>query len=174
MQRTIIFVAGIHGVGKTSFCQQVATQLGLDHISASTLIRQAKQQSSDQSKAVANVFQNQDILISALNAYQWQSSALLLDGHFCLLTTENSVQPIATATFEHMRPASVILLYDKAETIQQRLQERDNRIYPLDLLERFQATETKQAGSVCAELNIPLLTITSAEVAKALDFIQRG
>jgi adenylate kinase len=173
MQRAIIFVAGIHGVGKTSFCQRVAEALAFDHISASTLIRRAQQRSSEQHKAVAAVAKNQDALISELHKHHWEAQALLLDGLFCLLTTANAIQPVPMATFQEMCPGAVILLQEQAVTIQQRLQARDSVAYPLDLLEALQAAETHQATLVCDALGIPLLTITGGDVTEALDFIRR-
>lgn len=173
MQRAIIFVAGIHGVGKTSFCQRVAEALAFDHISASTLIRRAQQRSSEQHKAVAAVAQNQDALISALQKHHWEAPVLLLDGHFCLLTTANTIELVPVATFREMSPVAVILLQEQVATIQQRLQARDSVGYPLDLLEALQTTETQQATLVCATLGIPLLTVTGGDVTEALDFIRR-
>lgn len=173
MQRTIIFVAGIHGVGKTFFCQQAANKLDLEHVSASTLIKQAKQRSSEQQKAVANVSQNQDALIAELQKHQWHSRVLLLDGHFCLLTTTGTMQPVPIETFQKMNPASVILLTAPVTVIQARLQSRDSQSYSIDLLEALQTAEIHQAHGVCAELNIPLLTIMSDDLTEALDFIRR-
>lgn len=173
MQRTIIFVAGIHGVGKTFFCQQVAKKLVLEHVSASTLIRQAKHRSSEQQKAVANVSQNQDVLITELQKHQWKFPVLLLDGHFCLLTTTGIIQPVPIETFQKMNPASVILLTAPITVIQERLQSRDSQSYPIDFLEALQTAEINQAYGVCAELNIPLLTIISDDLTEAYDFIRR-
>jgi len=160
-------------VGKTFFCQQVAKAPALDHISASTLIRRAQQRASEQHKAVADVSQNQDALISELHKHQWQAPALLLDGHFCLLTTANAIQPVAMATFQQMRLAAVILLKEQVATIQQRLQARDSVAYPLHFLEALQAAETHQADHVCAETGLPLRMITSGDMTEALDFIRR-
>ncbi|NTU81950.1 MAG: AAA family ATPase [Chloroflexales bacterium] len=169
----IIFVAGIHGVGKTSFCQQVAAALAFDHISASTLIQRAKQRAVERHKAVADVSQNQDILIAGLRAYKWAAPALLLDGHFCLLTKANAIEPVPIATFEQLGPVAVILLHAPIAIIQQRLQLRDSVAYSLDLLDAFQAAETQQADRVCAALDVPLFKTTSRSVTEGLDFIQR-
>jgi adenylate kinase len=173
MTRSIVFVAGIHGVGKTSFCQLLANRLSLEHTSASTLIKRAKQQDLLHGKAVENVSANQDVLITALTRYHWSSPALLLDGHFCLLTTERKIQPIPLLTFRLMHPSSVILLVDEEEVIQQRLQERDQVTYPLDFLVDFQLAERNHAQTVCQELAIPLLTTTSDNIAEAAAFTQR-
>lgn len=173
MRRAIVFVAGIHGVGKTSFCQRVAEVLAVDHVSASTLIRRAQQRSSEQDKAVAAVAQNQNALISELQKHHWEAPVLLLDGHFCLLTTANAIESVPMVTFQEMSPVAVILLQNQVATIQQRLQTRDSVTYSLDLLEALQATETHQSNLVCAALGIPLLTVTDGDVTEVLDFIRR-
>lgn len=173
MHRRIVFIAGIHGVGKTWFCQQVANALALDHISASTLIRRARQQSTDDHKAVADVAQNQDVLIAALHRHQWQSPALLLDGHFCLLTLDNTIQAVPNSTFRQMNPALVILLHAPVSIIHQRLQVRDQRTLPLDDLTALQTAEMRHAQAVCVELSIPLQTMSSSDVAEACASIQQ-
>ena len=47
MTKKIIFVAGIHGVGKTYLCQRLKESMGVDHFSASQLISEFKGEKSN-------------------------------------------------------------------------------------------------------------------------------
>ena len=55
MSLEIIFVGGIHAVGKTEFCKSIAKGLDVDIVSASGLIRQMGTQPSNQHKQVDKV-----------------------------------------------------------------------------------------------------------------------
>ncbi|OLU12789.1 hypothetical protein BVH01_20650 [Pseudomonas sp. PA1(2017)] len=83
-----VFVAGVHGVGKSYLCQQYALEYGVLHESSSGLIRQElslAQWSAD--KKVKNVDANQLALRSAVNRINHQGLSLLLDGHFVLISS---------------------------------------------------------------------------------------
>lgn len=42
MKRQIIFVGGIHGVGKTTLCKKIESRYNMEHFSASNLIAKEK------------------------------------------------------------------------------------------------------------------------------------
>lgn len=63
---SVIFVCGVHGVGKTTFCQRLAKTLNIPHFSASALIREkasyaVSEKSGD--KQVKDIDANQVILL---------------------------------------------------------------------------------------------------------------
>lgn len=170
--RHVIFVGGIHGVGKTQFCKAIMQHLHIDHISASDLIRQAGKSFSTTEKQVDKVAENQDLLIYALNRYISDFSTLLLDGHFCLLDKELKIQPIPLSTFKHIAPKAVVVVTDEAEIIVERLQKRDSKSYDLALIKRFQEYEIDYAGQVCKNLNVPLLVRNSSStITETLSFV---
>lgn len=154
----IIFVGGIHGVGKTELCRIISQHLHMDHVSASDLIRNAGRMVNNNQKRVDKIAENQDFLLSGLNAYKSCSSALLLDGHFCLIDKQGNIQPIPQTTFDNIAPKAVLVLIDEAETIRERLKIRDGISYSLDLIANFQEYEINHASQVCKNLNIPCLT----------------
>ncbi|MBK5007366.1 AAA family ATPase [Pseudomonas sp. S32] len=81
----IVFVAGVHGVGKTHLCQALATKTGLRHATASQLIREATQSVSwKNDKVVTDIESNQDALIVAVDEIMQHEDVLILDGHFVL------------------------------------------------------------------------------------------
>ena len=50
MKRQIIFVSGVHGVGKTTLCKKIASRYKIEHFSASNLIAKEKAEESDRLK----------------------------------------------------------------------------------------------------------------------------
>ena len=64
----VIFVAGIHGVGKTTGCMAVAEELGIPYYTASQIIKGEKASAVvEQSKLVADIDENQRLLIQGVS-----------------------------------------------------------------------------------------------------------
>ena len=81
-----IFVAGIHGVGKTYLASHAASGSGMTHTSASKLIKEERGQATwSADKRVAEVDANQQALAKAIRRHNELGIKLLLDGHFVLL-----------------------------------------------------------------------------------------
>lgn len=156
--RTIIFVGGIHGVGKSTICKKLCSDLGLEYLSASKLIGDYKNEIArknlDDGKAVANINDNQDILVKAVKGIKSLNENFLMDGHFTLLDSKEAVQPIPLSTFASIMPGALIVLIDDPAAIQGRLLSRDHTDYDLKLLEAMQTQEVKHAEYVGIKLNI--------------------
>lgn len=152
--KNIVFIGGIHGVGKTSFSEAICRDLGLVHITASSLIGSFKE-----SKRVKNIPENQEILVEAVNDLD-STGKYLLDGHFCLLSKDGQIQTIEVDVFNKLSLMAIIVLQEKVETIQDRLSKRDNHLYTLEFLNDFQEKELKQAKQVSDSLNIRMQVIS--------------
>jgi adenylate kinase len=173
MIHQIIFVGGIHGVGKTEFCQRVAQHFNIDHVAASTLIRQAGQSIIPGQKQVEAVSKNQDLLIQSLREYRSHSKFFLLDGHFCLIDKNSNIQEIPLATFIQIAPRAVILLTDEPNTIADRIAARDGTVQDVYFTSEFQDHELNHAKFVCGNLNIPIKVHNLSEsIDETLDFIK--
>lgn len=157
MQRKIIFVGGVHGVGKTTLCNSLCSKFNVIHHSASDLISKLKQIDLPSNKRVDNIDGNQDTLITAINEYLEFDKHYLLDGHFCLLDQDKRVTKIPLSTYTAISPMAVLLLYDDPRNIYARLKERDKERYQMDLLISFQQEEILYSESVASGLNIPYL-----------------
>ena len=66
--KKIIFVGGIHGVGKTTLCRKISEKLLLKHFSASDLISNLKSENIAKDKKVSDVNENQNILLESIKA----------------------------------------------------------------------------------------------------------
>lgn len=155
-----IFVAGVHGVGKTYLASQLPASLGLMHTSASKLIKDERALPSwGIDKRVSDVDANQVALAAAVTRYNKAGTRLLLDGHFVLLNTQDEFSRLGTEVFKTLNLEGVILLETDAHTIAIRIRERDGREADIDHIVKFIAAERSQAQMVCNELDIPLLIL---------------
>lgn len=159
MNREIIFIGGIHGVGKTTLTQKVALELGGEHFSAGELIKMFENESNEniKDKRVTNISGNQEVLISAINHFIKENSVCLLDGHFCLLNRDNEVTEVPQEIFLDISPLAIVVLYDSVAEISQKIGKRDNQDYDLDLLSRFQLRELEYSQQIAELLSVPYL-----------------
>ncbi|WP_417538200.1 ATP-binding protein [Marinomonas sp.] len=137
--KKIVFIAGIHGVGKTTFCQKIQEDVAIKHYSCSTLIKENSDY-IETSKTIDKAERNQLILIESLN--QISDEKLLLDGHFCLIDKNNSVLRLDDSVFESLNLSAIVVLSCDARTIHSRLQERDGTTFSIGKLRLSPQYET--------------------------------
>lgn len=156
MFNQISFIGGIHGVGKSTICQYICNKLGIEYLSASKLLKWEKINKGSEAKNVKDVFNTQDRLIVALNHTVQQERSYLLDGHYCLLDTNNKVINVPLDTFRQIKPNSLNLILGEIKEIKHRLDLRDGKLYTYELLEHLQNSELTYARYLSKTLNIPL------------------
>lgn len=152
---SLIFVGGIHGVGKSTVCQKTFVPAGYQCIAASSLIATAGME-TDQDKHVDHVGNNQAILLQELVLAKKKYCRLLLDGHFTLINRLGNIEPVAHEIFEGMRPNELILIKGCPDEIASRLKERDGKKWDASFLASFQAQEEEHARYVSEKVGIPL------------------
>lgn len=157
MYHKIIFIGGVHGIGKTTLCRSICKKFDVNHYSASELIKRHGHIEFSSNARVENIDRNQEFLINAINEYLDTSKKYLMDGHFCLLNQDGAVTKIPEPTFTAISPVAIILLHDDPSNIHSRLKDRDREIYDLDLLVSFQEQELDYSRSIATKLNIPYL-----------------
>lgn len=157
MQRKILFVGGVHGVGKSTLCNSICAQMNSEHHSASELISRLGKVNHSADKRVADIGKNQDVLITAVNEYLIGGQSYMLDGHFCLLNQSGEVIEVPMATFEELSPIAILVLFDDPGNIFTRLKERDKGRYDISLLSEFQEMEISYSESVAHKLDVPYL-----------------
>lgn len=165
-----IFLAGIHGVGKTYFATRLPAELGLKHASASQLIREERASVTwGKDKRVAQVDENQAALGQAVRRHNDAGIRLLLDGHFVLLDTQGAYLPIGAEVFRSLDLDGVVLLEADPSVIICRTYERDQIQREKGDVETFMAEERRQAQAVCGELDIPLTILISPDSSMFVD-----
>ncbi len=167
----IIFISGVHGVGKSSLCSRINQKFGLPFYSASSLIREVKKSEVDVNKQVVDAENNQDYLIMALDNLNPQSEKILLDGHFCLNDSDGFFD-INIKTFQAMRLRSILVLHDIAEKIHQRLLKRDGKSLSAETIHSLQTRELELAKFTANELNVKLQTVSYEEALENLNWIE--
>ena len=105
----LYFIGGIHGVGKGTICKEIISDFNITHLSASEVLKW-EEISSLENKKVNDFELSQNILISNLNQITEPTKNYLLDGHFCLLNSENEPEKINKETFIELNPKAFIIL----------------------------------------------------------------
>jgi adenylate kinase len=151
----IIFVAGIHGVGKTYLGGPTANQLGIHHATASQLIREERGLPTwGSDKRVSSVDENQVALISAVRRLRASGQKLLLDGHFVLRTGVGDHTEIDVQVFSDLGISAVVLLEAPPETVLSRLAIRGDASWSIPEVAEFSNREASHACIVASKLGI--------------------
>lgn len=172
-----IFVAGIHGVGKTYLAKRLPSDSGLMHTSASTLIKEElalPEWTPD--KRVADVDENQVALAKAVARHNAGGTALLLDGHFVLLGRDGQFVPLGVDVFKALNLSAIVLIEALPDVVAGRVTLRDELHRDPVWLTDFMAQERTQAELVCADLKLPLTVLESpndADFASAVGVTRR-
>jgi len=154
LNKKIIFIGGIHGVGKTTLCRKISKKIPLKHYSASELISKLKCENIGKDKRVSNVIENQNILLESIDRYLTDEEYYLLDGHFCLLNSKEHIVPVPFNTFSLLGLKAIIVLVDEESQILKRLANRDARCYPISLIKEFQEKEIYYAEEVAKRIGV--------------------
>lgn len=168
----MIFISGVHGVGKTYFCRLVKDSIGIDSYAASRLIAEKKQQGFSKDKLIPDIDENQQYLLHAINELRLSNRNFILDGHFCLLNAEGTVHRIPFETFSSLQPDAIVLLTESPLVIANRRSERDHVTVSPESIDAFQKEEIAYAKEVAEKLNTKLFISEGSEtIDKAVSFI---
>ena len=156
MLNNIAFIGGIHGVGKSTISRKICSELGIEYLSASELLKWKIINKDQKNKNVKNISDTQNRLINGLRDTVEEDKFYLLDGHYCLLDKFNTIINIPSDVFKQFNPSSLNLILGNISEIKNRLETRDNKIYEYELLQHLQNSELIYARSLSEILNIPL------------------
>lgn len=171
---SVFFIAGVHGVGKSTTCANAAKAAGLDHYTASEIIRGAKESAiSRDTKRVRDVIDNQRLLVDGVRRLVESGRRLILDGH-CTLQTDHGIEPIPVSTFESLYIKILIVLTDAPRNIAMRAILRDGRGLSIKEVQRQQNAEMAHAKVVASALQVPLVALRAFDVAGLQGVVSRG
>lgn len=164
--KKIIFIGGVHGVGKSTFVDAVKVKCPfVVGLSCSTILKWE----NPVHKAVENVEENQNKLLSNLPYFIDMDKNYLLDGHFCLLTEQNTIERVPMEVFEAINPDMIVLLEECPAVICQRLYKRDAIQYSEDLIKAFLHEERTYATEVADTLGIHFKCCNSATMNSCIN-----
>ncbi|WP_136194001.1 ATP-binding protein [Actinomyces procaprae] len=169
----MIFIGGVHGVGKSHFCKRVKEVTGIEVYSASTLIASKKHAGFKGDKLISGIDDNQQYLLQAVSELRVSIRNFILDGHFCLLNDFGEVIRVSHDTFTTLRPDVIMLLTEKPEVIAARRMDRDGIEVSAHEIDAFQQEERAYAEEVADDLGVNLFVSTGTDnLAQAIEFIQ--
>jgi len=168
--RNIIFIGGIHGVGKGTICKEIASKTKLIHLTASQILKWNEISSSD-NKLVDNISSMQERLILGLKKLIEKDKQYLLDGHFCLLNASGIPSKIEEETFDIINPKIISIVIDDVEIISNRLEVRDNKKYDIKVLNELQEMEIEYAKYLSIKYSAPYIEIRNSDYKSLLNNI---
>lgn len=151
----MIFVAGIHGVGKTTFSEGLAKELHINHYVASQIIAARDKERVYPAKLVDAIDDNQAILIEECSAISQKEHEFILDGHMCLLDSNGIITRISEEVFDRLNISKLIVLECPAVIIQERMKNRDSIYWPIEKINTFMAEERVYGKYIANKLGIP-------------------
>lgn len=171
---SVIFLAGVHGVGKGFVGAPVARVLGVSHFTASQLIREEKGQATWRTdKKTSDLDDNQLALIRAIRQRRLSHNSILLDGHFVLRNAQGTLTPLEAEVFKELCLSGVILLTEDSNVIARRLATRDKAETDIDAISELAEAESAHAQAVCRELDLPLTVIHAPTEKSVGDAMRR-
>lgn len=171
----VIFVSGIHGVGKTYFCNMMKKRLNVESYSASQLIAARRNERFSENKLVSDIDDNQDLLVAAIDELRKAGKEFILDGHFCLLNEEGVITRIPMETYTLLKPDTMILLLESPKIIAERRFQRDGIRQDECTINDFQCAEKAYAIEIAGQLNIPLEVSSGAsDWGRIVEIIKTG
>lgn len=161
----VVFVAGIHAVGKSSACKTVSDKLGIPHFTASQIIRDEKSSAvSAESKLVTDIAENQRLLVQGVSRLL-KNGQFLLDGHFTMRRkSDGNIEPIHVDVFHNLRVGGILLFIDHPENISKRMHARDGVLHPIEILQSHQEAEIAHATYVANTLGLPMATLQAFDI----------
>ena len=161
-----VFVAGVHGVGKSFLCQQYANDFAVTYESASELIRKERAQADwSTDKKAGNIDGNQIALRTAVQRIITAGQSLLLDGHFVLINDKSEFVALESSVFQNIGITGVVILEADTEVIASRLAARDSSRSAVDI-GLFLDRERAQAQYVCQELGVPFHILKQPDLSE--------
>ncbi|MCO6360340.1 ATP-binding protein [Roseivirga pacifica] len=161
MYNNIIFIGGIHGVGKGTLCSEIAHKINFRHISASEVLKWSEVSPDPTNKLVKDIPDTQQRLIKGLKGIIETDQRYILDGHFCLFDSNGSVKPIPEEIFMNISPILLSVVICDARIVADRLHARDNKKYDTLIIEKMQKIEIEHAQLVADKLNVDLIEVES-------------
>lgn len=157
----LVFVGGIHGVGKSTLCSSTCEEIGFVHLTASELVRMGTSKPLRADKRVSDIKENQGILAKSLKRLRLKEKDYVLDGHFTLLDGTGNIKEIPVQTFEAIHPDQLIVVTEEPKIVAMRLIERDIKQYDENFLRKMQDSEILHAKRIGKALKIPVHFISS-------------
>jgi len=169
--KKIIFIGGIHGVGKGYLCENISSKYQIKHFSASDIIKWGEI-SNIKNKTVNDFDYTQQRLLKELKKIIKKERHYILDGHYCLLNSYNEPERIGIKNFQLINPKILVVVIEDIKIIVERLSNRDNINYTFELLKKMQDMEVEYALFLSKKINIPLINIYKQDYTSLIKHLE--
>lgn len=168
----VIFISGVHGVGKSFLSSHFASQNGWFYTSASDLIKKGKSSNWGDNKKVKDISSNQDILISEFKKTKKAHDNIIIDGHAALINKNGEIELIDSSIFRELSIDGIILLEEKEEVIKERFKSRS--LVEIDYnLSKLIKLEREHIRAISKRDEIPLIELKSANISDFENSIEK-
>ncbi len=167
---SVIFICGVHGVGKSYLCTAVSNVLGIPHKIASELIKSRNISAVSANKIVTDVKGNQYLLLHAVNEELAKSNKIILDGHVTLKTKEG-IECIPLSVFESLPLLVCIMISKPPELIYEQILKRDGVAPDIDEIELHQNKEMEQCLMIAEKVGVPCVVLDDPTVEDVVRFV---
>lgn len=162
----VIFVGGVHGVGKGTHCQLYSQRTGIPWFTASSIIKTEKQSAiAVDTKAVQDPSGNQSLLLRGVRRLLTVNPTILLDGHFTVLNSHNSIVRIEVEVFEQLQLQGIVVLKDSPLKICDQLRQRDGGELAAADVSSHQHAEINHAQMIATKLTIPFSIVEAVDIS---------
>jgi len=168
----IIFLGGVHGVGKTTLSRRLSSKNDIFYCTAGDLIRSSGADMDARKKQVANPNGNQDKLIAAFERVRDKEipKSIILDGHFAIYDAKGFIVEIDVDVFIALKITRIICMFDEPNIIARRLFERDGVLPNIGSISALQEAEVKNSKKVATILNLPIISVNARIIGKEVRF----
>lgn len=167
-----IFLAGIHGVGKTSFANKYLRNWGFHTIASSDLIKRG-QDIVNIDKRINDISNDQEILIHEFYKERIGNSKIALDGHLTLINKHDEIKRVSINVIKRINPSMIILLESSIDEVHKRIWERDKIMLPQKLCKQLMNEERIYAIKIAEKLKIPITIIPEIDNLKSFSICNK-
>ena len=157
----MIFVTGIHGVGKTTYCEMLSKAFGIPYYSAGKILTYVGVQ-HESDKYVKDIAKNQKVLVNVLRAVKNEVNDFILDGHMSLINEYGKFEGIKIETFQQLGVTEIIYLLENASVVQKNLFNRDENMWTEEFIQKFIKYDLNYTQLVAEAINVPLHIIKNS------------
>lgn len=156
----MIFIAGVHGVGKTFLCNRIKREIEISIYSASELLKEDKEINYIRYEKTDDFMENQKRLLEIVKKKNGVSE-YILEGHFCLMNDRGRIENIPVSMFRQFEMKGILLLIGNPKKIQYRIRTRKTESEDIEIRKIIELQEHEIAyGSMVSKiLDVPISKI---------------
>ncbi|MDO4297634.1 MAG: AAA family ATPase [Lachnospiraceae bacterium] len=159
----MIFMAGIHGAGKTTIGKKLEEKWNIRCVAASALIEAASDQVMPGNKVINSIEENQEFLLREVSKLRNYGGQFILEGHFCLINGMCEIESISLDVFEKLNPEMIVIISAHPESIARRNKDKGLLLSNVEFVDRFQRAEIGYGEEVGRYLGVPCHIVENDE-----------